>query len=386
MVNATVAVIVDPYRFYGTPTIAGWTALKPRIYQEVDLAKSLQLERIKPRTLLLGNSRVEIGRAPQSPEWPSDLAPIFNAAEPGRSLFTAVLMLRDALAVGPVSTAVVGVDFQDFAEGPSPPSRLPSLGSAEKRMLVDRDGRANPGRWFQLLKDWARVTLTASALYDSLSTLADQNSDFTSTMTLLGFNPLREYRLFVRRSGYHALFAQWSAENERAYRARPIPEFHDLASQESFRYLRELLEIAATHRVHVILYTQPYHSDYLEMLHQLCFWDSFEDWKRALVRVVAEYSNSSDIQLYDFADYNDVTTEPVPPEGDTHSEMRWYWEAGHYKSALGNEILPTIFGQGTLGRRLDPENIEQVLASVREHRTRFVLNLHSDMACPRKGN
>ena len=77
-------VCVDPYRMFATPVRSGWTALKPRIYGQGGLAKTYQLQRTRPKTILLGNSRVEIGIDPASAAWPLDLRPIFNAAEAGR--------------------------------------------------------------------------------------------------------------------------------------------------------------------------------------------------------------------------------------------------------------------------------------------------------------
>ena len=51
--------------------------------------------------------------------------------------------------------------------------------------------------------------------------------------------------------------------------------------------------------------------------------------------------------------------------------MRWYWEPGHYKSALGEHILERIVhGRTHFGRVLTAANIESVLAEIREERDR----------------
>src|SRR5919108_2795123 len=107
-------VAVDPYRMYATPTVPGWTALKPRINNQTGIAKTYQLERVRPATLLLGNSRVEIGFDPESPSWPATAYPIFNAAVAGGDLGTSLLMLRDADAVRALDTIMLGLDFLDF--------------------------------------------------------------------------------------------------------------------------------------------------------------------------------------------------------------------------------------------------------------------------------
>jgi hypothetical protein len=369
-VCAGAAILVDPYRYYGTAPVSGWTALKPRVYQEAQIAKTSQLARIAPRTLLLGNSRVEVGLDPESRYWPAGAAPVFNAAEAGRSLFTAQLMLREAIAVSQPKLVVVGLDFQDFQQRATPPTEDPPRDSEEDRLHVDRDGNPNPRRLSQVWRDRVATTLSLDALSDSLATLVDQNASTSVTMTPSGFNPLNDYRLFVARSGYGASFAQKNADYERSCRTAPRPDFRDPDQIASFRYLQQIIAIAAEHHIDVVLFIHPYHSDYLEMLHRLGLWDAFEDWKRAVVRVA--YANpGAPVRLYDFADYNEVTTEPVPAQGDVRTAMQWYWEAGHYKSTLGDKVLATMFGGAGFGRLLTPDDVEADISDVRAHREAF---------------
>ena len=92
-------VAVDPYRMFDTPTVSEWTELKPRAYQQAGLAKTYQLERVTAKTLILGNSRVEIGLDPLSHTWPSDQRPVFNGAMAGGNMFTSLVILREAVAV-----------------------------------------------------------------------------------------------------------------------------------------------------------------------------------------------------------------------------------------------------------------------------------------------
>ena len=54
--------------------------------------------------------------------------------------------------------------------------------------------------------------------------------------------------------------------------------------------------------------------------------------------------------------------------------MRWYWEPGHYKSALGERILERIVhGRTHFGRILTEANIES--ASPRYARSAIVLSV-----------
>lgn len=382
LLSITFTILVDPYRMYGTPVVAGWTALKPRIYEQVGIAKTRQLERERPTTVLLGNSRTEIGLNPESPFWPADARPVFNAAEAGKDLFTAWRMLQEAIAVRPPKTVVLGLDIYDFLfTSDSTADALPPIGADERRLLVKRDGTPNPTRPLQLWQDRFATTLTIDALADSLETVFDQNDQTSTTMTLAGFNPLHEYRLFVARSGYHELFAQKNAIYEAQYRRYLKSDFADPAANEGFRDLARILGTITTRHISLILYIHPYHADYLEMLHHAGLWESFEAWKRTIVHVVAKANQAAPavpIRLIDFSGYDAYSTEAVPPAGDRRSSMRWYWEPGHYKAALGDRILARLFsspqdeGAASWGRDLGPATVEADLAAIRRDREAYL--------------
>ena len=123
MLAIALTVFADPYYLFGTPRIGGLNALKPRVYQQASLAKTTQLERMHPATLLLGNSRIEIGFDPDSSAWPTSAQPVFNAAEAATSPLTAARRLEDADAIAPPRLVIAGVDFPDFFQ---PPSDRPS--------------------------------------------------------------------------------------------------------------------------------------------------------------------------------------------------------------------------------------------------------------------
>jgi hypothetical protein len=51
--------------------------------------------------------------------------------------------------------------------------------------------------------------------------------------------------------------------------------------------------------------------------------------------------------------------ERIPAPGDTHSATQWYWEAGHFKSTLGERVLQRILGAETpFGFRLAHDNLD----------------------------
>jgi hypothetical protein len=344
-VTIALAIVADPYDLFGTKL--GWNEIKPRVYQQAALAKTTLLERARPATLLIGNSRIEIGFDPDSAEWPAAAQPVFNAAEAGTSLWTAARRLEDADAVAPPKLVVVGLDFPDFMQRPSDPaSPLPLKSADDKRMRVDRNGQPNPERALQMWRDRFAATLTFDALYDSVATLLGQDRQSGVTMTQAGLNPLREYSIAVHRIGYAGLFQQKNEVYAAQYRRAPALDYSDPGRIESFRYLARIIAAARAHDEHLILVIHPYHAQYLDLLKNAGLWPAFAAWKDALVRTVAaSRMPAGAITLYDFSGYNAVSTEPVPKEGDHRSTMRWYWESGHYKSALGDKMIARFFGR-----------------------------------------
>src|SRR6516164_9869851 len=270
-------VAVDPYRMYGTGTAPGWTALKPRIYNQTLIAKTYQLERIRPATLLLGNSRVEIGFDPEGRAWPASASPVFNAAVAGGDLLTSLLMLRDALACRRPDTVILGLDILDLLQKPDvlPLAKQPA-DPDESRLLVDRDGHPNPDRPLQIWRDRIATTLTIDAVLDGLATPFDQDLEQSPTMTRHGFNPLHDYRVAAVRQGYRELFAQKNAIYRQQYARYPAPAFLEPTRFAGFRYLQNIIELTTAHAKHLVLFIQPYHADYLDMLHDIGLWASFE--------------------------------------------------------------------------------------------------------------
>ena len=122
----------------------------------------------------------------------------------------------------------------------------------------------------------------------------------------------------------------------------------------------------------------PYHAHLLEIFHEADLWPVFEEWKRALVRIVAAEDHGSrdvpHVQLWDFSDYNSLSTEPVPEPADRTTSTHWYWEAGHFKQELGDVMLLQMFAapdrhaDASIGVKLTPENVEHAIQRIRQQR------------------
>ena len=375
-------VAVDPYYIFGTPGIGGFNAVKTLAVNQAVSAKTYQLERTHPRTLLLGNSRVAVGLDPMSPEWPVSMQPVFNAGLSGRDLAIAARLLEDALADGGLRTVIVGLDVLDFL-GPEQPAADPddavTGGPDGARMRLDHDMRPSASRPIALLKDWLSATFTLDALADSALTVLAQGSPSASSMTPLGFEPLAEYRVYARQHGFRSLFDQKQAQYAARFPHYVEHDFADPYQAANFRSLRQIIQNSLRYNCQVFLIIYPYHAWVLDLIRTNGLWPSFEAWKRAVVRVAADLGKSQ-VRIVDFSGYNAFATEAVPAANDLHTEMRWYWEAGHFQPALGDRIIGRLFGQERrFGQELTPATIESVLYSIRAEADRLQRVAKRDM-------
>jgi hypothetical protein len=362
---ASLAVFADPYLRFGTPPIAGLNEEKPAAYEHGTMAKSYALERVRPRTLILGNSRAEIGFDPESAEWPAHFRPVFNAAAAGQGLLYSLAMLQHAIATHGSPTIVLALDFRDFLGDPGE--------FRDDRLLVKADGAPNSLYARQRLIDALAATLTIDAFWDSLRTVLHADPVGGVTMTNLGFNPLRNYHAHVRSSGHHALFEQNLRQAMALFKRTGVRD-EDFDDQDrSIVVLGSIVAAASAKGAPVKMFVHPVHARYLEMISEVGLWRSLESWKRALARLAARYRSSGfEVELIDFSGYDLFATEPVPPPGDTTARMRWWWEAAHYKPELGERIIRRLFGQDRdWGVSLEPRTIDEHLAHQTGGRTRY---------------
>ena len=75
----------------------------------------------------------------------------------------------------------------------------------------------------------------------------------------------------------------------------------------------------------------------------------------------------------DFSVYHKLTSEKVPK--DRNTQMKYYWEASHYKNELGLIVLDRLIGKSTykyFGVELNLENINNHLKNQKTKRGMFI--------------
>ena len=379
--------VVDPYGVYRIAEFDGFNRVKARAGQRGSLFKVHALERIRPTSVILGNSRAEVGFDPAHPAFARTGGPAVNLALPGKGLEVSVQFLRHAISLKPPKIAIVGLDFVDARTSGNPQRALHDYQQLSKQMSAPlRD-------WQRGIADHVDTLASLDALYDAISTIRANRRPNPPELTELGFNPMREYVEIARAEGYYALFLQRDLENAKSYLQGPKDVFVQGSRTSSyFEALRELIASCREAGIELHLVIYPYHAHILELFHLTGLWTPFEDWKRRLVQILQEEAAlraaAVSYSLWDFSGYNEFTTERIPERDDRRSQTKWYWEAGHFKKDLGDRILDRILGDPSprqspgenLGVNLVSSNIEQHLSQVRTGRLLYHRDYPGDTA------
>jgi hypothetical protein len=316
---------IDPYGYWGSKPVSGLNVLKPNAGVHATLAKPAQAVRIAPKTLLIGNSRTEVGIDPASGQWPQAMQPVYNLGLSGASLETSVDAAIAVAEKHKPETIIAGIEFLDFV-----------VTEADWR---DGAKPVAPQSFTPNPRDYAAMLFSLAAISDSAATIAGQNAKHPGTTTPQGFNGLDNYYDIVATEGHAAIFAQRNAD----YRKRLSRAPHQLAwlskgHNPGWGSLNKLEEYCKAHGIRLVLHSYPYHEQLLGIFRENDLDDDFAQWRQ----VISGWTASRGMVFADFADFAPYNKEAVPGPGDTRTNMRYYWEAGHFKAALGDRMIENI--------------------------------------------
>lgn len=346
-----VNVFIDPLGIFGSPRIAGLSATKPYLDHHRELTRWQAARRLCPSAGIFGNSRAEIGFDPEHPAFAAQGLSAFNHSIPGSAVSMALRQFGWLQAAGCTpKVALIGVEFYDFL-GSTKAAPLPPLDTPPQI-----DGKV-----------LAETVFAITGLRDSAKTAALQRARYAATLTERGFNPLDNYIAEVDNSGHYILFRQRADENTRNWgrKAKAIqPAEGQSIDQQALDALLAGIQQSGS-KARLVIY--PYHAEIRLMQARLGLADLFNDWKRMVVAIAARHPG---VEVWDFSGIGPETLEAIPAPGDRKTHLQYFWEAGHFKRALGDKVIARVMGaadaDGRFGIQLTPDNIESVIAADRK--------------------
>jgi hypothetical protein len=345
---------LDPYLLHqwDSPLLQ---RLRPT-YEKLSVwGKTYAVARYRPAVVYIGNSRTEIGL-------PTAVRPlfggltVFNSAVSGASIGDAMLLAEHAARVSHVDTLVWGIDAPSFSM---------ELGSAGVE-----PGLTDGGPAFFVRRALLNVKrgLTLDMTHDSWRILrGSYDGVCLSSLALHG----QRDQSCISKPSYG-----WVG-TARAMQPR-LQEFGDGLGPTASALQAFAGSIARLCRggTRLRLYINPTHALSMDALYWRGKWPAMERWQGELAQLAQrQREQGCDVRLFDFSGFNSITSEAIP-QVSGQREMRYYWEASHYRDNVGHLVLARLFGgepvpPDDFGVELKPASLPAHHAAMRAARERY---------------
>lgn len=347
-------VFMDALGVFGAPRIRGVNALKPYLDHHREVARWSAAQRICPDAAIFGNSRAEIGFDPEHPLFAARGLSAFNHSIPGERAHLAYRQINWLNQAGcKPKLVVLGVEFFDFLGRTQPPSPMG---------FTTSPGPQIDPRFF------AETVFSINGLRDSLDTALLQRSRHPAILTERGFNPLQNYTGEIERSGHYVLFRQRAEESVRIWQGKS-KRLHAAGGGvlEDEQAVDAILTQAGQADSRVLLVIYPYHAQLRLVIERLGLGGLFAEWKKSITSMAMRHAAGGvKVEVWDFSGIAPETSEAIPAKGDRRTQLDYFWEAGHFKKALGDKAIARMLGEShSFGIKLDAANIDQWLAADR---------------------
>jgi hypothetical protein len=342
--------LVDPFRAYPRVHLNAFEPLRGSIFNRV--ARAELVRHGDWDMMIFGTSRPKAGMPAQHPSLASNH--VCNLSVDAARMSEAAAMFDYARARNPLRRVVLCLDFALSRESLIDPSDF-------------AESRFNPK--LSLFDYHCKNLLGGNA--------TDRSFEFLLDYVRQRFPPAGE------RNGFHVRALKPGASQralfEKVARSLAYSYAAQRTSTNEMTAFRRMLAACREGNIEVTPAINPVHALDLELLRAGDNWERFEEWKREVVRIVAEEWPAGRVAVWDFTGYWPPTSEEVPPAGDTSTRMKYYFENSHYTPAMGGLMLDRMFGDATneFGAKISGANIEAHLERIRQQRESYVRE-HAD--------
>ncbi|PLY40760.1 hypothetical protein CSZ94_19175 [Janthinobacterium sp. ROICE36] len=314
---------VDPYLLHqwDSPLVQ---RLRPTYEKLAVWGKTYAVARYRPAVVYIGNSRTEMGLPASSMRTLFEGKSVFNSAVSGASIGDAILLAEHAARVSHVDTMVWGIHAPSFSMELGSAGVEPGLTDGGPAFFARRALlNIKRGLTVDMTRDTWRIL---SGSYDGacLSSLALHGQRDQSCIT-------------SRNHGW--------AGTARAFTPR-LQEFGDGLgpTAPALRAFDASVGTLCRGGTRLRLYINPTHALTLAALYWRGKWDAMQQWQRDLAQMAGRYRRQGcDVRVIDFSGFNSITSEVIPQVSGAR-DMRYYWEASHYRDNVGHFILARLFG------------------------------------------
>ena len=337
-------VVVDPYSVIGAPRFDGLNQYKVDINSRVRLSKSYQPLRADFNTLIVGNSRVEMGIDPENKCLNLNGKKTYNLGIPGAGVGYQAASALNLVYQKPIKTILISVDFTDFlvmSKKPVPEtySGIPKLSN----ISMKADGSQNRGYLWSYVKDHYQAIYSLDAFLSSLKTVLLQ-SPYGPSRNESGFNPAMDFVEMTSAEGVGRLFKQKEDELESKYMEGWGLYYSGGELSHDFNYLEEFITRATDKGIKVVVFTNPLHENFWGIMGRAGLMEQNEIFLNQVQDIISRSGNGL-VDFWDFSGDTPFIHESVIEAREKGVGLKWFWEPAHYKKELGDMMVETMFSE-----------------------------------------
>ncbi|MGK7927405.1 MAG: hypothetical protein AB4290_19550 [Spirulina sp.] len=349
---------VDPYNVLKSPHIKGFNQAKPEQDTQVRLFKAIEITRLKPKTVLLGTSRTDVGLDVTHPRL-EQLTPVYNLGILGANMYETKRYLEHAIAnQSDLRRVILGIDFFAFNH-----NRSDKADFRENRLEIEGIS------W----QDWLDLAFSLDTVMSSWETIViNRKHPHNRPYLDRGMRNEDNFLEFVLQKKPIAKAFQFSLKK---FLKDPQMYGNYQLSQKYLKDFAEIVAICQHNHIDLYVFISPSHATQWEAIHAANLWSVFEDWKREIVKISP---------VWDFSGYHAIATEPIG------NAMEYYLDSSHYRKVAGNFVFDRIFQHNLdriprgFGEWIDPDNIEDHLQRIRRDRQTWLQTHPKDLEILRK--
>ena len=362
---------VDPYGIYNLVVIEGFNDVKPPNNQQ-RMVKTLQLRKLRPKGIILGSSRTDFGLDPEHVAWKFDSRPVYNLSMKFILPAEIYKLLKYANSLNHLNEVIIGLDF--FAYNIYQTDPIPNDFLDLASITKDGDNKIS-----SLAKEFQNTLFSFTAIEKSFKTIAykgkQSRSLYGQQLPIDERGPGVLSNLFFSRLHYKGM---WFPEPNSKFCL-----YNENKESKKFEQLGKIINFSIRNNIELKMFINPVHADLLEMIRFMDLWPLYENWKRGLVNLIAtinkQKSKETSISLWDFGDYNSITTEKIPLSTDIGKTMQGYIEVNHYKKSVGDVILDKLLTHPNtqkitnkdFGHPINTQNIEKHLNNIKGNQVQY---------------
>ncbi|MGJ0290787.1 hypothetical protein NG749_10625 [Aliarcobacter cryaerophilus] len=337
--------IVDPYNLYKTNLFKN----KPKEFEYMRLIKAINIEKIKPISIVLGTSRAEMAIDPEHEYF---IKPSYNLANAGSTMYETKYYLKEAILQGKLKKVLLVADWRMFND-------------VSMKKVIDFETYFENRNIYKYL-------LNYKVFQDSLFTI--KNKNIVSLYNNNGQMKEDYLNKIVLSNGGH--YKTMIKEEKNYYKELSDNNLYKDTQKSSLLDFIEILELCYKNDIELDIVFGPSHIRQWEAFDYYKDYEILLTWKKDLVEIVQKVANKFNnipFRIVDFAVYNEYTSEKIPTE--ENQSMVYHYEGSHYKPKLGEMLLKSLSSgdyHNNFGVELNNNNIDSHLQKLREDRNKFI--------------